>query len=277
MTKRVQQSVRLLTIVLLTLAVASRANAQATRTWVSGVGNDADPCSRTAPCKTFAGAISKTAASGEIDCLDPGGFGAVTITKSLTIDCYGQTGGILASLTTGIIVNGAGISVNLRNLVIDGVGNGVRGINILQGNSVNLEHVTISGFVNECILLNASGPVNLRVNDASLGECTAGLKANNGARATVVNSRISHATVGIDQAGTSAMGSTVLVTGSMFAGNATALQSVSGAFMAASGNTFSNQTTTVFNQNGGFIQTGNDNPSFGNAAQGATSGALTKF
>jgi hypothetical protein len=59
------------------------ANAQATRTWVSGVGDDANPCSRTAPCKTFAGAISKTAAGGEINVLDPGGFGAVTITKSI--------------------------------------------------------------------------------------------------------------------------------------------------------------------------------------------------
>ena len=64
----------------------SVANAQATRTWISGVGDDANPCSRTAPCKTFAGAISKTAAGGEIDVLDPGGFGAVTITKAITLD-----------------------------------------------------------------------------------------------------------------------------------------------------------------------------------------------
>ncbi len=73
------------------------ASAQATRTWVSGVGNDANPCSRTAPCATFAGTISKTAAGGEIDCLDPGGFGAVTITKAITIDCGGMAGGTLAS------------------------------------------------------------------------------------------------------------------------------------------------------------------------------------
>src|SRR6266403_4564530 len=100
------------------------AQAQATRTWVSGVGNDANPCSRTAPCKTFAGAISKTAAGGEIDCLDPGGFGAVTITKSLTIDGThgGGFGSILASSTNGIIVNDASsgspgtIIVTLRSL-----------------------------------------------------------------------------------------------------------------------------------------------------------------
>src|SRR5258705_3485893 len=87
---------------------AAPANAQATRTWVSGVGDDANPCSRTAPCKTFAGAISKTADQGEIDCIDPGGFGAVTITKSITIDGAGTMGSILAAGTNGIIVNDAG-------------------------------------------------------------------------------------------------------------------------------------------------------------------------
>src|SRR2546430_572797 len=88
--------------------LAGTAQAQ-TRTWVSGVGDDLNPCSRTAPCKTFAGAISKTAAGGEIDCLDPGGFGAVTITKSITIDCGTVTGGILAAGTNGVNVNAAGI------------------------------------------------------------------------------------------------------------------------------------------------------------------------
>src|SRR6478752_10655610 len=81
------------------------ANAQATRTWVSGVGDDANPCSRTAPCKTFAGAISKTAVGGEINALDPGGYGTVTITKSITIDGGGgQVASILASGTNGIVI-----------------------------------------------------------------------------------------------------------------------------------------------------------------------------
>src|SRR5437763_13398739 len=105
---------------LVALLYAAPAQAQ-TRTWVSGVGNDANPCSRTAPCKTFAGAISKTAAGGEIDALDPGGFGAVTITKAITIDgAAGQAGGILASLTTGVIVNAPGAIVTLRNIQING-------------------------------------------------------------------------------------------------------------------------------------------------------------
>jgi len=106
--------------------------AQATRTWVSGVGDDANPCSRTAPCKTFAGAISKTATGGEINCLDPGGFGGVTITKSITIECSHTLGGILAANFNGVLVNAstAGSVVILRGLDINGAntttGNGVR-------------------------------------------------------------------------------------------------------------------------------------------------------
>src|ERR1700686_1648883 len=81
------------------------ANAQASRTWVSGVGDDANPCSRTAPCKTFAGAISKTAAAGEINCIDPGGFGALTITKSISIVCDYTEAGVLSANTTGFLIN----------------------------------------------------------------------------------------------------------------------------------------------------------------------------
>src|SRR5438552_12482981 len=92
------------TAVVLTLTMTAPAQAQATRTWVSGVGDDANPCSRTAPCKTFAGAISKTASGGEIDCLDPGGFGAVTITKAITLDCTGTFGSVLVSGTNGVVV-----------------------------------------------------------------------------------------------------------------------------------------------------------------------------
>src|ERR1700681_605349 len=87
--------------------LATTASAQATRTWVSGVGDDANPCSRTAPCKTFAGAISKTAAFGEINCVDPGGFGAVTITKSITLNCSETLGSILVAGTNAIVIAAA--------------------------------------------------------------------------------------------------------------------------------------------------------------------------
>src|ERR1700760_4483138 len=125
------------------------AHAQATRTWVSGVGDDVNPCSRTAPCKTFAGAISKTAAGGEIDVLDPGGFGTVTITKAITIDGNGFLASILASATNGINVNaGAADVVILRNLSINGAGTtlGLNGINFLAGRRLVIENLTISNF-----------------------------------------------------------------------------------------------------------------------------------
>ena len=98
-------TINALAVLVFTLAFVTIAQAQATRTWVSGVGNDADPCSRTAPCKTFSGAISKTAAGGKINCLDPGGFGAVTITKSIEIDCLQFPGGILNAGTNGVNVS----------------------------------------------------------------------------------------------------------------------------------------------------------------------------
>src|SRR4051812_4853281 len=93
------------------LMASAPAQAQATRTWVSGVGDDVNPCSRTAPCKTFAGAISKTSAGGEINCLDPGGFGAVSPNKSITLSCEGVTGGVLASGGNAINFNGAAADV----------------------------------------------------------------------------------------------------------------------------------------------------------------------
>src|ERR1700757_2242922 len=145
MTKLVRFWGVLAAFVLATL-IAVPANAQATRTWVSGVGDDANPCSRTAPCKTFAGAISKTVSGGEIDCLDPGGFGAVTITKSITIDCSGTFGSVLAAGTNGINVNGLGITVNLRGLSVNGVGTGLRGINFINGNSLTVTNVNIMNF-----------------------------------------------------------------------------------------------------------------------------------
>lgn len=133
-------------LALAALLPASPAQAQATRTWVSGVGDDANPCSRTAPCKTFAGAISKTAANGEINCIDPGGFGAVTITKSITIDCDGTFGSILAAGTNGININGAGIVVKIRNISIQGAGTGLIGINFINGKSLAVENVIIMNF-----------------------------------------------------------------------------------------------------------------------------------
>jgi hypothetical protein len=127
-------------------SIATQAHAQATRTWVSGVGDDANPCSRTAPCKTFAGAFSRTAASGEINCLDPGGFGAVTITRAITIQCEGVIAGIVASGINGIVVNAPGAVVVLHGLDINGVGTGLAGINIIAASAVQIHKSSIRNF-----------------------------------------------------------------------------------------------------------------------------------
>jgi len=161
---------KLVAIAVVMMAASGVANAQATRTWVSGVGDDANPCSRTAPCKTFAGAISKTAAAGIINVLDPGGFGAVTITKSITIDGGGVThGGILAAGTNGIIVN-AGITdvIVIRNLSIDGVKTGLNGIRFLAGGSLHVEQVEISGFTSRGLDFEPSGTSQLFVSNSDI-------------------------------------------------------------------------------------------------------------
>jgi hypothetical protein len=141
-----------LSLLVVSIVSTCAAQAQATRTWVSGVGDDANPCSRTAPCKTFAGAISKTATGGEIDALDPGGFGAVTITKSITIDGGGGTvASILVSGTPGITVSaGSSDVVTLRNLGFQGIApsgsGGTNGIVLNSAGSLHIEHCTINGF-----------------------------------------------------------------------------------------------------------------------------------
>jgi hypothetical protein len=170
-----------LTFVLFTLALGVFAQAQATRTWVSGVGDDVNPCSRTAPCKTFAGAISKTAAGGEIDALDPGGFGTITITKSITID--GGTGSgwasILASATQGVVVNDTlsaspnSSIVILRNLSINGAGTtlGTNGISVIGAESVYVENVRIARFSGDGIRYVTSVRGRLVASNVDISQC----------------------------------------------------------------------------------------------------------
>jgi hypothetical protein len=192
---------------LLTLALAPAAQAQATRTWVSGVGDDVNPCSRTAPCKTFAGAISKTAAGGEISVLDPGGFGAVTITKAITIDGRGQMASVLASGTNGITVNaGVNDKVTLRNLSINGAGTilGLSGIRYLAGAQLTVENVTIERFSTRGIDVALAAAGKLFVKDTNIVNTTTGIRVNTTAGqvlTTLDNVRIEGMTTGIEVAG----------------------------------------------------------------------------
>src|SRR5437868_7948735 len=161
---------------LLMLAFTSIASAQASRTWVSGVGDDANPCSRTAPCKTFAGAISKTAASGEIDALDPGGFGAVTITKAITIDGGGgQVASVLVSGTNGIIIAAGGSDVvNLVNLRFQGLNHsGLSAIRMTSGNALNVINCYIWGFQKGVdVDMNQAGNATVFVKDTVAKNCS---------------------------------------------------------------------------------------------------------
>jgi hypothetical protein len=176
------------------------------RTWVSGTGDDANPCSRTAPCRTFAGAITKTAQNGEIDALDPHGFGPFTITKSITVDGTGVVAGILASSTTGIIITlnpGGGNTdalhtVRLRGLSINGGANnsktGVQGILVGSINFTDLKVIfedgVIDGFVNDGILWKVNGG-NLIVKNSTI-------RNNNGAGIKVDSSGANKAHVTVE-------------------------------------------------------------------------------
>ena len=158
------RTLTVLAVALASLLVVSvhSASAQASRTWISGVGDDANPCSRTAPCKTFAGAISKTAAGGEINCLDPGGFGAVTITKSISLVCTGVIGGVLAAGTNGIVVNVADSdTVLIDGLDIEGFGTGIDGIRMVGGGRLTVRNTNVRNFTGQGV--NMVGAVGARV------------------------------------------------------------------------------------------------------------------
>ena len=147
-------------------SISNSVLSQATRTWVSGVGDDVNPCSRTAPCKTIAGAISKTAVGGEINILDPGGFGAVTITKSITIDGGGVIGSVLSSATNGFIINAPEGLVTIRNFSVNGVGTtlGINGIKVIAVKKLHIENCTISNFSEKGIDINLTATADVTLN-----------------------------------------------------------------------------------------------------------------
>jgi hypothetical protein len=276
--------VHVLTVLVLLVTCSSLAHAQATRTWVSGVGDDANPCSRTAPCKTFAGAISKTATGGEINVLDPGGFGGVTITKSITISSEGFEAGVLVSGTNAIIINATTTSnVVLRGLDIEGLGTGLDGIKVLGGlGSLHVEKCTINNFrgtngsgieiatstaaattqvfikdtivrnngqgTGVCVLINPTGTavVKASLNNVRLENCNAGLQVR-GASSTMVSNSVAagNANAGFSNAGSSTA-TTLSLAHSVSSGNGT-FGTVCG---TVAGMTFLNDTIFLGNASG---------------------------
>jgi len=261
MSKSTLFSTLLGTLFVVGLATAP-AQAQATRTWVSGVGDDANPCSRTAPCKTWPGAISKTATGGEIDALDPGGFGTVTITKSITLDGGGgQVAAILAAPGVGgVNVSAAGGVVILRNLRINGAG-GTTGVLISAAAAVVVEKCDIFGFAQAAIQATVStGTLALKVQESTLNNNGSGvsIKPSGGA---IVNASIerTHADAstggGIRVDGTNGGSSNVAITDSSVSlNNSLAVNAVSG----PSGNVKVDLTRVVIaNNNGAGVQSNN--------------------
>jgi Right handed beta helix region len=293
----------------LVLGVTS-AQAQASRTWVSGVGDDVNPCSRTAPCKTFAGAISKTAAGGEINAIDPGGFGAVTITKSITIDGAGTMAGILASSTNGVVINGANIVVTLRNLSINGgppTLPGLIGVKILNAKDVSIENCQIFNFlalspngrgisdqrsvagrltVTDTVVRN-NGHTGIVVqptvtgssvilNRVSVQGNAAGGFAISGGTKAIVNHSVASGNVAAGFYADGAGGvSTMNLAHSVATNNGTGVNALSGAAILI-GDVTIGQNTTGVSATTGSIFTYGDNLIDGNGTNGTTTGPATK-
>jgi hypothetical protein len=280
----------LIAVAAICLACNSMAQAQACRTWVSGVGDDANPCSRTAPCKTFAGAISKTAECGEIDALDPGGFGVVTVTKCITIDgTWGAGfGSILASgSSAGVIVNvttnPSTAKVTLRKLSINGgcTPPATHGIRYLAGNSLHVQQCDIFQVGTNGIDIALAGSGNATIQDTTIREAGASAisatTTSGNVAVTVTNCQLDRAANGISAAANSvvsvrntsivlcgsngintANSSQVNVTDNLFANDGTGINIVAGATARLNNNVFVNNGTGVANAGTGVSPAANN-------------------
>ena len=226
---------------LVALFHAAPASAQATRTWVSGVGDDANPCSRTAPCKTFAGAISKTAAGGEISVLDPGGYGAVTITKAITINGGdGMVTGVMVSGTNGIVVSAAvGDKVVLEGLTIEGIGTGLSGVRITSAGNVTIRNTTIKNFLTAGVNVLGTAATRVLIENSLITNSTVGVNCDwtSGAGSTVLVVRSTldlNSTASVNSVGSSR----VFLNGATLTGTATAIQTSGGGQVISAGNNF---------------------------------------
>jgi len=295
--KTMSTTIRVLTCVVFILGLSSLAQAQASRTWVSGVGDDVNPCSRTAPCKTFAGAISKTADGGEISVLDPGGYGAVTITKGMTIDGRGTLASILSSLVNGVIVNETSNTkhITLRNISINGIGNGINGIRFLAGKTLTVENVTIQGVTTHGIDVNFAaappaggadlyvfnvdmsriGLSGIRLTAASLEVVAAidqlrvarpniGVQVSNNSFAIIRNSLLAGGATGVEVNGTGSSKATI--ENSNLTNNTTGLVVASGNTAFLSQNSITQNSTDI--SGSGSVQSDGSNQIVGNSAVG---------
>jgi hypothetical protein len=288
---------------------SSGAFAQATRTWVSGVGDDVNPCSRTAPCKTFAGAISKTADKGEISVLDPGGFGVVTITKGITLNGTGTLAGILSAGSPGAVtVNDVNAAVPnssvviIRDISMNGAGTGTSGVRYLSGKTVMVDHCWIYGMtsrgidvsktadgnlkvVNGSVIENVgedgihmtttAGAVTAVIDNASIMNCGGdGVEAVTNVRGELVRSNVS--IIGANGVLLSGANSQLNLDDDLISHcNTTGLKSFTGDAIRVSDTIVANNTTGL-NANGGTIDSFQGNSLIGNPTPGAFSSTTNK-
>jgi hypothetical protein len=266
---------------------------------VSGVGDDVNPCSRTAPCKTFAGAISKTITGGEIDCIDNGGYGTVIISKSVTIDGTGCQAATLAPMVNGILINitaptDAAKTVRLRALSINGLGTGLNGIKVLAARKVMIEDTVIDGFAQNGITIDSAnanvfvkrstirnitqtginvsaitpGTTALWVDQCSLLNCSTGLEVRSNTRTTLRDNSMINNRIALG-----ATDSEVSVVNCTFSQNSVAVQARNRSTI------FLSFVTVAFNERGLDIQGGKivsfqNNFVHSNVADGASSSTL---
>ncbi len=287
---------KLLYVSFVVLLVPCLAVAQSTRTWVSGVGDDANPCSRTAPCKTFTGALAKTTAGGEIDALDEGDFGPVTITGSVTIDGAGL-GAITASGVNGIVVNaGSTDVVILRNLVINGLlGSsstaGLNGVQFTGYGTLMIESCKIIGFGTNGISFQPTvSGTKLSVKDTNIGNITgAGINVTSGS--VLLNGvHIDNAGKGVYNQGGAVNAGDIYLTnahygfdqngaGSMNLDECAASNGFIGIWAQGGTTTINNcevtHNTTGLSHTAGSLLSYGNNRVYGNSTNGAPTGTLT--
>jgi hypothetical protein len=258
-------------------ALAANPDGLTSRAWLSGVGDDNNPCSRTAPCKTLAQALRVTVDGGEIDALDPGGFGTATILYPVTIDFSNTMGSILNPGITGLTVNAPGADVVLRGLSIDGVhsgagscqAGGINGINILSAGSVRIENTKILNQSGAGIAIGpAAAPTKVYVSGTSISDnCGYGIKAapaaGQSAGVTVTGTSVFNSGIGVS----AGAGAAVALQGSTITGNAVGLQATGGGTIDSYAD---NVVTGNVDDGAATTQRSNTGPAGATGAPGAT-------
>ena len=180
------------------------------------------------PCKTFAGAISKTATGGTIDVLDPGGFGAVTITKPITLEAIGTVAGVLVSGTNGIVINSTASATDtivLRGLAIDGLGTGLAGVKVFAAGKVVIERCTIQNFTAHGVDFEPStANAQLVISDSTINNNVTGGTTSSGVfvQATGATASLTHVRLAQNNFGLQVRTGTASVQDSTLSGNTVA-------------------------------------------------------